>query len=328
MTIQDDKQYSLSGGQWKDLVARLSEGAIVQLTTDDYNYPTTEPNCIAPWLLPDGIYFSTSEVAIKPDLNQPPFATEDSFIIRSGTRCFMAGPSHGGTFSGHYSNGTLYPHEVSGAIAFDLLNVNAINNNLTTTTSGHVLDARQGKALKDTIDSLGTIKTLTTADYNYPTTGTKTGVATYLLNPGFYKIPVGLSFTNGTFVDTASSDIFCIVNATTNSKFAHVVVFQNNSIFDFYKEKLTGATFTRLDVHQRGGSPVVLSGGDVKDTLNSSSTQNPLSAKQGKVLNDKIGDLSTLTTTDKSSAVAAINEIVTSIGNVESALNVINNGEN
>lgn len=48
---------------------------------------------------------------------------------------------------------------------------------------------------------------------------------------------------------------------------------------------------------------------DVVDSLTSTSTSYPLSAKQGKELNTKIGDLSNLTTSVKTSTVAAVNEL-------------------
>ena len=47
----------------------------------------------------------------------------------------------------------------------------------------------------------------------------------------------------------------------------------------------------------------------VEDNLISESKINMLSANQGRVLNEKIGDLNNLVTTDKSSLVGAINEI-------------------
>lgn len=57
-------------------------------------------------------------------------------------------------------------------------------------------------------------------------------------------------------------------------------------------------------------SDVSLGVGTIYNGLTSNSMYAPLSAKQGKVLNDKIGgDLSSLTTTDKTSLINAINEI-------------------
>ena len=53
---------------------------------------------------------------------------------------------------------------------------------------------------------------------------------------------------------------------------------------------------------------------DIIDNLLSNDNTKVLSAKQGKVLNTLIGVLSQLTTTDKTSIVTAINEIVTDLG--------------
>lgn len=54
----------------------------------------------------------------------------------------------------------------------------------------------------------------------------------------------------------------------------------------------------------------------VVDGLTSTSTTSALSANQGKVLNEKIGDITTLTTTAKTNTVVAINELDTSIGDL------------
>lgn len=62
------------------------------------------------------------------------------------------------------------------------------------------------------------------------------------------------------------------------------------------------------------------------NNLTSTATAAPLSANQGRILNNRIGDLTTLTTTAKTSAVAAINELASQVGSVETALNAINNG--
>ena len=48
---------------------------------------------------------------------------------------------------------------------------------------------------------------------------------------------------------------------------------------------------------------------NVHDNLNSTSRVNPLSANMGRVLNETIGDLNTLKTTDKTDVVSAVNEL-------------------
>lgn len=64
----------------------------------------------------------------------------------------------------------------------------------------------------------------------------------------------------------------------------------------------------------------------LKNDLMATSAGQALDATQGKVLNEHIGDLTTLTTTDKTSAVAAINELAGQLTGLETALNTINNG--
>lgn len=67
MAIEDDKNYTLTGAQIKDLVQKVktAQSTIYELTTDDFNWnsstQTTEnPNAIALWLLPTGLYYYSS----------------------------------------------------------------------------------------------------------------------------------------------------------------------------------------------------------------------------------------------------------------------------
>lgn len=66
---------------------------------------------------------------------------------------------------------------------------------------------------------------------------------------------------------------------------------------------------------------------NVENRLTSTSATSALSAAQGKVLNDKIGgDLSNLTTTDKTSLVAAINELNANLSTANTDLQTLLNG--
>lgn len=65
---------------------------------------------------------------------------------------------------------------------------------------------------------------------------------------------------------------------------------------------------------------------DIADNLSTNDDKKALSAKQGRNLNNNIGDLSTLTTTAKTSTVAAINELVGSIGDISTALQTLTSG--
>ena len=164
----------------------------------------------------------------------------------------------------------------------------------------------------------GGIVTLSDNDWNYPTSGTKNSIAIWLLDAGVYKIPSGVTWrwrTSGT-----------VTNPTL------VIVGEPNHIgykfiqFDFWGEG-RGGIFTNTGVitAQSGAQSnpgYMLTSADVQDTVTNSQAvywpKVPLSAKQGYELNNKIGgDLSTLTTTDKTSLIAAINELASRVSALE-----------
>jgi len=105
-------------------------------------------------------------------------------------------------------------------LANNKINVTDIANNLTTTTTGKVLDATQGKLLKDTIDNLdtayqaadtaldGRLDTIE-SDLNTTTTGLKDRVSAL-------EAEVDMTSANSR-IDTALSRIEAIDNATTGS---------------------------------------------------------------------------------------------------------------
>ena len=169
------------------------------------------------------------------------------------------------------------------------------------------LTGAQVKELPERIEAVrGLARVLTTDDYNWPTTGTKTGVALWLLEPGMYLTPSGIVG-------------YLEANVTTNSQSLYVVSQHTN-----YGTPIVSYYYSSSD-REYGNIRTVNSAGLVTqsklylavpvDNLTSTSTGSPLTANQGKVLNDKIGgDLSNLTTTDKTSLINAINEIVGSGG--------------
>lgn len=150
------------------------------------------------------------------------------------------------------------------------------------------------------------ITKLTTADYNMPANNPQY-VATWLLEPGLYV------------VDETGTQVGC--STSTHGSRSKGVVFlvakNSDSAFTVTYGQAIGSPI--IDVTNLSGAPYsgyqsvnVLIPNDIQDTLTSTSTNLPLSAKQGKVLNDKIGDLTTLQTTAKTNLVAAINELVES----------------
>lgn len=152
----------------------------------------------------------------------------------------------------------------------------------------------------------GKAKVLTTADYNYPED-----------NPTMINtdtLPAGVYLTQGQII---YGNRYGNSHWDSNS----IVVFQSKA--NFLELRYDGRTIRGIPT----GDASLISSLNVVNNLTSTAVVAPLSARQGKVLNDKIGgDLSNLTTTDKTSLIAAINELNTRLGNIGTALQTLLNG--
>lgn len=158
--ITDAGKFLKADGTW----SAAGGGGIKTLTTADYNYPAGNPNGIAIWLLPQGWYQKESkDVAMY--LNSNTRDNSSNIVI------YVGAPAHS---SG--GDSTLIPVffwlNVYTNIYYDMLDseagssgfswqhfiipIRGIKNELTVaaTNPDFVLDARQGKVLKDLIDGL------------------------------------------------------------------------------------------------------------------------------------------------------------------------------
>ena len=151
---------------------------------------------------------------------------------------------------------------------------------------------------------------LTSADYNYPANNPNK-ICLGLLQAGYYIVKAGTKFypTATTFSSTAQNDLLVEVS-TINDTYKNIIYTDVTGYLVLYKVNNNGVDNT-TGMTQDPGLYTILTGRTVIDNLTSNYAASPLSAKQGKALNDKIGDLSALNTTDKTSIVAAINEILT-----------------
>lgn len=159
-------------------------GGAKALTTADYNWnkdtnTATEPyNAVALWLLPDGFYKPETEsvyiLAVRNGATYFSIANFSSFVdlfcvntVDTKKYVHLFANNAGGmnrriqlySVIRVDSNGdVMYPY-------YDALPTSAVVNDLTWTLSGSALDARQGKVLKDLIDSsaIGTTETFTKA---------------------------------------------------------------------------------------------------------------------------------------------------------------------
>lgn len=179
-----------------------------------------------------------------------------------------------------------------------------------------LLDEKQGTLTagnkisidNDTVSLIGdSITVLSTDDYDYPT-ATPDGIALWNLPVGIYKF----SETAKAYKDTLQ---------TENMGVNWLLIKYSSE--DFIINGYTGGRgqFPRLLVTKPEGATsreyYVLNSNSMVDNLDSYATTSPLSANQGRVLNERIGDLSTLQTTAKISTVEAINELVARVSALE-----------
>lgn len=163
----------------------------------------------------------------------------------------------------------------------------------------------------------GGVVELTSADYNHPANNPNK-VCLGLLPPGYYIVKAGTKFypTTVGFSSTREDD-FLVEVSTVNLVFKNVIYTDTTGYLILYRVSSNGVDNTS-NMTQNPGLYSILTGKTVIDNLTSNYAASPLSANQGKALNDKIGgDLSSLTTTDKTSLIAAINELASRIAALE-----------
>lgn len=152
----DAGKFLAASGLWE----AISGGAAIHnLTTADFNWnstthTTTDPDTVAIWLLPDGLYTNYELTNAQTALNDSATIQNTAIISVStinsdGDKLAIWLPP-GGSYQMAY--GTTYANGTRRQTTQNILSTSDIKNNLTTTTSGKALDARQGKTLKTLID--------------------------------------------------------------------------------------------------------------------------------------------------------------------------------
>lgn len=156
--ITDAGKFLKSDGTWSDAGGG---GGATTLTSADYNYPANNPNGVALWLLPSGWYQ-------KDDYHLRTYIDANTVDYSNNLLVFVS-PEYSDLSANRYKNisyvangndkiNTEFIFLETGlrtrAAGYQLMTGKGIMNNLTTTSADYVLDARQGKVLKDLIDSL------------------------------------------------------------------------------------------------------------------------------------------------------------------------------
>lgn len=197
-----------------------------------------------------------------------------------------------------------------------------ISADSTTYTAGEAIDITNSVI---SATNTGKARELTTADYNFPT-NSPDGVALWKLPYGSYTWAQGVKIYSDSGATYGERRSFC-----NYSNYATVMPYFGGSgtvtiyVYGYYNINMLHRFIMRLDVNTDAGSAsgdidFPLAEASVIDNLTTQARYLPLSANQGRTLNNRIGNLSTLTTTAKTSAVAAINELDTALDGKQNTL--------
>jgi len=155
------------------------------------------------------------------------------------------------------------------------------------------------------------VKSLSKVDYDFPTEN-PVGIALWQLDEGIYK----LSEDGTNIIYNAANPIVFKITRNAGESFlvlkkANGATYMYDEVDDFQRPRLVWSAKNGTT----GGTIATIKDSEVTTSLTETITGlTVLDGTVGKTLNDRIGDLSTLTTTAKTSAVAAINEIAQAAG--------------
>ena len=304
---------------WEHIGAtnEVKTGAAKVLTEEDYNWNSTtrsavEPfDCIALWLLDSGIYsipYGTTAYTHISSQNLQSFS--NGLIIISSDETYsdrnvvsMISLHYSLTYPSHISGQTFTPYMYSvdktsgNGQSVVLLNSSSVRNDLTSTGTIVPLAANQGKVLKGMIDEvdkkIGQAKVLTESDYNWNSTTQSAvapfdSVALWLLKPGMYVVPANMNTVKISISDSADDRTMYIVGES--GMWGTPIISTHISNF-----ASIGYTFGAIySINKNDGARAAVYNFSVVDDLDTDYTNRALSAKQGKILNDKIGQIETI----------------------------------
>lgn len=158
---------------------------------------------------------------------------------------------------------------------------------------------------QDSLSSGGLIVELTEADYDWPENDPD-GIAMWKLEDGLYYNTSAKIYKN-TSVGSVSLGYHWVVGTPAQKSIYYIGPSGQIAVTSVDPDDGTVIIANTL----------FLTRNNIVDSLTSTSAIAPLSAKQGNVLSNEIGDLSALQTTAKTDIVAAINELATRIATLE-----------
>ena len=254
-----------------NVISASGGGGVIELTSADYNYPSDNPTSIAVWLLDDGIY-STKSAGVKFDAFMNP-AYSTSFIVVTD--------SSDNKYTIIFNNSEGGYIRQTGVNATDANRI-LTDKNIKSSTGTSTKDVMSQKAVTDAIASSGGgVKTLTSADYNYPAQNPQ-GIAFWLLDEGQYITDSSVTavYPNSTS-KVNTSDIYSIQSILKASS-------SHKGVYLYTRGEESNTKFVTT-INPNGTSAITKTiPTQVSDVLTSTSTTNALSANQGKVLKDTI----------------------------------------
>lgn len=268
------------------------------LTQDDYNWnaqtgSATEPyDMIALWLLDDGLY-KAPDVDVHPVRNASIGGYNGNIFLVSKSE---SNSRRGSVVVFNGSLSTLYSAIDDGGMNYS---VHKFFRNVSQTTGSSTEDLMSQKAITDAINGVaGVERELSISDYDYFPDPNLGGV-------DLRDAPVGRYYTNEPndalvrcyltsveFIYLRKGEKYLEVCETTNGiKTYKVREYDTNGSISYYDVDVVNDTYKFQEYYPKG---------TVQNNLNSTSTVYALSAYQGKVLKDMIGNISgaKLLTTD------------------------------
>lgn len=234
-----------------DFVGEIAGGGgdIKTLSTDDYNYPTNNPDRVALWLLPNGLYrIPTSGVSVYYASNSVWTVSHGDFVViekfQAGAKpisMYFFGSTDGVEYCEVSTSGNL-----NRALAYTIL-----SDRVSQSTGNSQYYVMSQKAVTDALASAGGgITELTSADYNWPVSDPQ-GIAYWLLDDGVYYAASGVRFYYGSVSSqwNAAERVFIVETDGSSYKTAtslepHQIKYYRNNVST--GDNTTGYPYTVL----------------------------------------------------------------------------------
>ena len=168
-----------------------------EITTDDLNYPVNNPTDVALWLLDPGVYHvrKNATFIVRTDASDSSVGVDVDVIVlprlTTGGNSEITPLVYKNTGVDEWQFDYVYVSNGSSGLKSKFLMGKGISNNLTVSTSGYVLDARQGKALNEKITP--------TTGSGAPTTSTTGIVGKIYIDTATNTAYMCVSDTGGTY---------------------------------------------------------------------------------------------------------------------------------